>query len=469
MIRELFPSETAGSAFDIDYERLYRLGYRGLLFDIDNTLVHHGDDSTPEVDALFERIHAAGFRTLMLSNNNVERITRFLRNIRSDYIEEAGKPDPACYEKACEKLGLPKDQVLMIGDQLFTDIRGANRAGIASILVDFIRMPGETWLGWHRYAELALLAFWRLGKKFMPGLTPQKLDKKETGNMQKSTIRNVYRFLRKEILFCEISPLAYKISLQKEILKRNIKDTIRKEKFAKERKREPLPYVAATHSSNMIRRAPGVDLTLQENKAVNIDLACRTFNHLVIHPGETFSFWRNVGPTTAKRGYKDGRIIKDGILMPGLGGGLCNLANTLHLLVLESPLTVTELHFHSDALAPDEGPRKPFASGTSVSYSNIDFRFKNTTDQDFQIVAWCEGEMNYAALLCEHEYPYVYKLAEEDHHFVKEGDKYYRVSKIWHETYDRKTGEFISRRLLRDNHSEVMYDPAYIPKELLRE
>lgn len=206
MIRELFPSETAGSAFDIDYERLYRLGYRGLLFDIDNTLVHHGDDSTPEVDALFERIHAAGFRTLMLSNNNVERITRFLRNIRSDYIEEAGKPDPACYEKACEKLGLPKDQVLMIGDQLFTDIRGANRAGIASILVDFIRMPGETWLGWHRYAELALLAFWRLGKKFMPGLTPQKLDKKETGNMQKSTIRNVYRFLRKEILFCEISP-----------------------------------------------------------------------------------------------------------------------------------------------------------------------------------------------------------------------------------------------------------------------
>ena len=65
--------------------------------------------------------------------------------------------------------------------------------------------------------------------------------------------------------------------------------------------------------------------------------------------------------------------------------------------------------------------------------------------------------------------PQCYRLVEEDHHFVKEGDKYYRVSKIYHETCDRETGECISRRLLRDNHSEVMYDPAYIPKDLLRE
>ena len=104
MIRELFPSETARSVFAIDYERLYRLGYRALLFDIDNTLVHHGDDSTPQVDALFEKINGIGFRTLMLSNNNEERILRFLKNIDADYIDEAGKPDPACYIEACSNI-----------------------------------------------------------------------------------------------------------------------------------------------------------------------------------------------------------------------------------------------------------------------------------------------------------------------------------------------------------------------------
>ena len=450
MIRELLPTDTAKSVFDIDYQKLYREGYRGLLFDIDNTLVHHGDDSTPEVDGLFKKIHDAGFQVLMLSNNDEERVLRFLKNIDAQYICDADKPLPDAYNRACSMLGLPKEQVLMIGDQLFTDVRGANHAGIDSILVHFIKLPEEKWLGFHRYAEFAILGTY----------LPYKKAKETAAALQK--------FRRGEILFCDISPTAYKISERKEIIKRSINNMRSNEKFAKTRTKELLPYVAATHKTNMIRRAPGVELELQENKAVNIDLACRTFNHLVIHPGETFSFWENVGPTTAKRGYKKGRIIRDGRLMPGYGGGLCNLANTIHLLVLESPLTVTELHTHSDALAPDEGPRHPFAAGTSVSYNNIDFRFRNDTDQDFQLTAWCEGEMNYAVLRCEHEFPYTYNLAEEDHHFTKEGDKYYRVSRIYQEARDRKTGELVDRKLIRDNHSEVMYDPALISQELLR-
>ena len=57
-------------------------------------------------------------------------------------------------------------------------------------------------------------------------------------------------------------------------------------------------------------------------------------------------------------------------------GGLCNLANTLNLLVMHSPLKVTELHTHSDALSPDHGTRVPFGTGTSVSYNYVDYRFK---------------------------------------------------------------------------------------------
>ena len=457
-ISELLPDLIAGDVFSIDYQKLYDLGYRGLLFDIDNTLVHHNDDSTPEVDALFQKIHEIGFKVLMLSNNSEERILRFLKNIDAMYICEADKPNPAAYEEACRMLGLEKEQVIMIGDQLFTDIRGANRCGISSILVHFIRVPGEKWLGWHRYAEFALLLPYRLR-----GSALGEVDHAPFFGTPK-----IRKFLKGEILFCEISPTAYKISLAKEILKKKLRDRQSDEHFATERTKEKLPYLAAGSRRSMIKRAPGVDLTLQKNKAVNIDLACRTFNHLVIHPGQTFSFWKSVGKTTRKKGYLDGRIIQDGKLIPGLGGGLCNLANTLHLLVLQTPLTVTELHTHSDALAPDEGPRKPFANGTSISYNNIDFRFRNDTDQDFQIVIGCRGEDLCAQLRCEHPYPYTYRLAEEDHHFSKEGDTWYRISKIYHETYDKETGELLNRRLILDNHSEVMFDPVLIPQELIR-
>jgi vancomycin resistance protein VanW len=153
--------------------------------------------------------------------------------------------------------------------------------------------------------------------------------------------------------------------------------------------------------------------------------------------------------------------------MPGVGGGLCNLGNTLHLLVLHSPLTVTEVHYHSDALAPDHGKRVPMSAGTSVSYNYIDFRFRNDTDQPFQLSVKVEGEEMYAALRCLHPIPYDYAITEEGHHFEKDGDTYYRVSKIYRETTDLRTGEVTDKTLIRDNRSEVMFDPAEIPAELL--
>ena len=155
-------------------------------------------------------------------------------------------------------------------------------------------------------------------------------------------------------------------------------------------------------------------------------------------------------------------------LRPGTGGGLCNLANTIHLLVLHSPLEVTEFHSHSDALAPDEGKRVPFSSGTSVGYNYIDYRFKNNTDQNIQLFVWCENEELKAELRSEREFPYQYKLTEENHHFRKEGEKYYRISKIYKNTMDKETGALLEKKLVRDNHSEVMYDYSLIPEELIQ-
>lgn len=161
MLQQFYPYEYVKSVFALDYRKLYRKGFRGIIFDIDNTLVHHGDDSTPEIDRLFQQIHEIGFRTFLLTDNNEERVQRFIRNIDTLYLCEAGKPDPACFRKAVEMMGMNKAQVVCIGDQIFKDILGANRSGIASILVRFIQLPSETRIGKRRQLEKLILWFYR--------------------------------------------------------------------------------------------------------------------------------------------------------------------------------------------------------------------------------------------------------------------------------------------------------------------
>ena len=164
MLEKYYPYAYAGSVFDIDYVKLYACGYRAILFDIDNTLVHHGADATPEVEALFREIHGIGLKTLLLSNNDEERVQRFIRNIDTPYLCDADKPDPAAYQKAAEMLGVSKKEAIVIGDQIFTDILGANRCGMPSILVHYIMIPGVTKIGKKRYLEKAVLSMYQRSK-----------------------------------------------------------------------------------------------------------------------------------------------------------------------------------------------------------------------------------------------------------------------------------------------------------------
>lgn len=268
--------------------------------------------------------------------------------------------------------------------------------------------------------------------------------------------------------FCDINPLFFAISTQKGIVQRNLKDLISDTKFAKVKEKEKLDKLISSYSSNLIKKGKGVDSVLQENKAVNIRLASNKINGIIIKPGEVFSFWRTIGKVNKRTGYKEGRVIKDNKLISGTGGGLCNLANTINNLVLNSPLEIVEFHKHSDALAPDNGKRIPLANGTSVSYNYIDYRFKNNTDQNVQLLLWCDDEKLYGELRSEKENPFKYELVEENHHFEKEGDKYYRISQIYRNTIEKKSGDIIEKELIWDNHSMVMFDYDLIPKELIK-
>lgn len=272
----------------------------------------------------------------------------------------------------------------------------------------------------------------------------------------------------KRRLFCDISPACYKISVEKEIMLRDIKNLLSKEKIAKTRLNEELPNIVKGHSSILIRKLNGVDIKLQENKVTNIMLACNKVNGIIIHPGETFSYWKTIGRATKKKGYKEGLVIGRNGMESGYGGGLCQMANMIHWLVLNSPLEVTELHHHSDALFPDERRRVPFGTGTSVFYNNIDYRFKNNTDQDVQLLVWIENGELCGELRSEREYPCRYKLVEENHHFKKENDKYFRISQVYRIVIDKLTNEELYKELILDNHSEVMYDYSLIPEDQIR-
>lgn len=269
-------------------------------------------------------------------------------------------------------------------------------------------------------------------------------------------------------LFCEINPTCYRISEEKEILKRKCKDLFGRARFAKEHSTSELPNIIKSHSSVMVRKLNGVDIRLQENKVTNMEIACAKINGIVIHPGETFSFWRTVGRPTAKKGYKEGLNIRHGKLASGIGGGLCQMANMIHWLVLNSSLEVTELHHHTDALFPDERRRVPFGTGTSVCYNNLDYRFRNNSCQDVQILTWCENGDLCGELRSAEAFPLRYRLVEEDSHYHKEGDKYYRISQVYRIVIDRATGEELCKELILNNHSEVVYDYALIPQEEIR-
>lgn len=157
-------------------------------------------------------------------------------------------------------------------------------------------------------------------------------------------------------LFCDLCPLTYELSRRKGIAFRHLQDLRCSSPFARSRREEPLPVLAYRHASLIRRRLGNVDMRLQENKAVNLRLAAPKVSGVLIRPGEVFSFWRLVGATSARKGYREGLMIKRGQPSQGIGGGLCQFTNLLHWLVLHSPLRIVEYHHHDGVdLFPDCG------------------------------------------------------------------------------------------------------------------
>ena len=272
----------------------------------------------------------------------------------------------------------------------------------------------------------------------------------------------------KRKLFCEICPFTYRLSMEKEILKRHLKDLFQDTHFAKQRTETSLPVVVYRHNSLIRRRLGNVNMQLQENKATNLTLAVANIDGLLIRPGETFSVWKLIGRTTRRKGYKEGLTIAKGQPSQGIGGGMCQLSNLIHWLVLHSELTITEHHHHDGLdLFPDYGRQIPFGTGTSISYNYLDYRVKNETANTYQLRLKVDDEYLCGELRAVESLQHTFHIHAENEYFSREGGVVYRNGQVYRDVIERASGRCLESQLIRTNHARVMYEcpPSIVIRE----
>lgn len=174
MLERFYPDLYISSAYNIDFQSYYDAGYRGIIFDIDNTLVCHGAPADERSIRLFSGLKEMGFQILLLSNNKEPRVKMFNDAVQVQYIFKAGKPAKKGYLAAMKKLGTNTNNTMFVGDQLFTDVWGARNAGIFSLLVQPIDKKEEIQIILKRYLEKIVLFFYRRkcvkeGRKYLAG------------------------------------------------------------------------------------------------------------------------------------------------------------------------------------------------------------------------------------------------------------------------------------------------------------
>lgn len=143
MIELFLPKMKVQSIYEIPLKQLYEQGIRGIITDLDNTLVGaHAPLATKELVEWLAQVDAHGFKVVIVSNNNDSRVGAFARPLKLPYIHAARKPAQRAFAKALQILQLKPAQTLMIGDQMMTDVFGGNRMGLHTVLVSPIA-PSE--------------------------------------------------------------------------------------------------------------------------------------------------------------------------------------------------------------------------------------------------------------------------------------------------------------------------------------
>ena len=230
-------------------------------------------------------------------------------------------------------------------------------------------------------------------------------------------------------------------------------------RWAKERQGERLPCIQSAHATPLLRHLRGDQMEWQRNKVVNLKLAVARLDGLILHPGETFSYWKLIGKPTRQKGYREGMVLFLGQIGSDVGGGLCQLSNLIFWMTLHTPLTVVERYRHSHDVFPDADRTQPFGSGATCAYPHRDLMIRNDTGQDFQLClrvgeTHLQGEWR-AMRPPERRY----EVAERDARIDQAAwGGYIRHNALYRDVYDLQ-GNFLEEQFLFTNDAIMMYSP----------
>jgi len=219
------------------------------------------------------------------------------------------------------------------------------------------------------------------------------------------------------------------------------------------------PHPIAAHHSPLLRRLAGLDMDLQRSKVTNLRLAAATLDGVVLAPGQRLSFWKQVGPPVARRGYVDGLVLVSGALTAGVGGGLCQLTNLLHWMTLHTPLTVVERWRHSYDVFPDAGRTVPFGSGATCAYPSLDLQIENRTASTFRLAVGVEGPDLRGSWHADVPATHRYEVYEASHLITHDGVGVYHRANVLRRRVLDLDGELVDDEFITHNQARMCYEP----------
>jgi vancomycin resistance protein VanW len=266
--------------------------------------------------------------------------------------------------------------------------------------------------------------------------------------------------VKKRKLLSQRHPILYFIAVWARRLKRMAEWYLDGKKYASKRTNDKLAFRIKKHQSVLLKKLGESDRQLQINKVTNLKIAIGKIDGILIKPQETFSFCKLVGLPTQKKGYLLGMELSFGEARAGIGGGICQISNLIHWLVIHSPLTVIERYHHSFDPFPDDGRVLPFGSGATVFYNYRDYQFTNNTEHTFQLNLWLSDKYLEGELRIDQELDYAYHIIEKEHQFLKIEGQFYRKNEIWRNKILKfEGGKILETELITKNFARVSYEP----------
>lgn len=163
LIKKYFmPNDYVQSVFQIDIEKLANSGFKGIITDLDNTLVGW-DVKTPtkEIQEWFKKANDLGLTITIVSNNNEKRVSGFSKDLDVDFIFKARKPMGRAFKKAIQHMNIKPEETVVIGDQMLTDVLGGNNNGLYTIMVVPVKKTDGFLTRLNRIIERRLLNYFK--------------------------------------------------------------------------------------------------------------------------------------------------------------------------------------------------------------------------------------------------------------------------------------------------------------------